>query len=124
MILEDQYKNLLIELAEKKEHLKTVRPATAQMQRDTYKIKLLENNLDQALVKYNDIQTNNKRLVFEIDVMRKEQRNQLRVNKNLTKDIMGMSDTARKMNTNTYSGSRLSEETNNQILALKANHEI
>jgi coiled-coil domain-containing protein 63/114 len=124
MILEDQYKQLIEELAEKKEHLKTVRPATAQMKRDEHKIKLLENNLDQALIRYNDIQTTNKRLRQEIDVMRKDQRNQLRVNKNLTKDIMGMSDTARKMNTNTYSGSRLSEETNNQILALKANHEI
>jgi len=30
--------------------------------------------------------------------MRKEHRNQLRVNKNLTKDIMSMSETAKKMN--------------------------
>jgi hypothetical protein len=56
--------------------------------------------------------------------MRKEQRNQLRVNKNLLKDIQGMAENAKKLNTTTYAGQRLSEETNNQILALKANHEV
>jgi hypothetical protein len=75
MILEDQYKQMLEELAEKKERLKTVRPPTATMKKDEHKIKLLENNLDQALLRYNDIQTMNKRLRQEIDVMRKEQRN-------------------------------------------------
>lgn len=124
MILEDQYKQMLDELSEKKDRLKQVRPPTASMKKDEHKIKLLENNLDQALIRYNDIQTMNKRLRQEIDVMRKEQRNQLRVNKNLTKDISGMSDQAKKLNTTTYAGQRLSEETNNQILALKANHEV
>lgn len=57
MILEDQYKQLLEELDDKKEHLKTVRPPTAHMKKDQHKIKLLENNLDQALIRYNDIQT-------------------------------------------------------------------
>ena len=112
------------DLAEKRSHLKTVRPPTAQMKKDEHKIKLLENQLDQALIKYNEIQTQNRNLRFEIDVMRKEHRNQLRVNKNLTKDIMSMSETAKKMNQSTFSSTRLSEETNNQILALKANHEL
>ena len=124
MILEDQYKSLLEELAEKKEHLKTVRPATALMKKDEHKIKLLENNLDQALVRYNDIQTTNRKLRFEIDVMRKEQRNQLRVNRRLLAEIQERADEAKKMNQQTYAGQRLSEETNNQILALKANHEV
>lgn len=66
----------------------------------------------------------NKRLRQDIDVMRKEQRNQLRVNKNLLRDIQALCDQAKKMNLTTYSGQRLSEETNNQILALKANHEV
>ena len=115
---------MIEELAEKREHLKQVRPPTAQMKKDEHKIKLLENQLDKALHRYNDIQTENKKLRFDIDVMRKEQRNQLRVNKNLVKDIQEMSETAKKLNIGTYSGQRLSEETNNQILALKANHEV
>jgi hypothetical protein len=56
--------------------------------------------------------------------MRKEQRNQLRVNKGLIREILSLSDQAKKVNQTTYSGQRLSEETNNQILALKANHEV
>ena len=124
MILEDQYKQMLDDLAEKRKHLQTVRPPTAQMKKDEHKIKLFENQLDQALIRYNEVQTQNKNLRFEIDVMRKEQRNQLRVTKNLTKDIMAMSDNAKKLNQTTFSSTRLSEETNNQILALKANHEL
>jgi DNA polymerase II large subunit len=113
MILEDQYKQVLIELAEKREHLKTVRPETAKMKKDEHKIRLLENQLDQALIRYNDIQTQNRRLRADIDVMRKEQRNQLRANKNIIRDINAMSDDAKKLNQVSYSGQRLSEETNN-----------
>jgi hypothetical protein len=98
MILEDQYKQMLQELAEKREHLKTVRPPTAQMKKDEHKIRLLENQLDQALIRYNDIQTQNRRLRADIDVMRKEQRNQLRANKNILRDINSMSDNAKKLN--------------------------
>jgi hypothetical protein len=46
MILEDQYKQLIEELQEKKEKLKAVRPPTAVMRKDEHKIKLFENNLD------------------------------------------------------------------------------
>ena len=55
--------------------------------------------------------------------MRKEMKNQQRVNKNLLKDIVSTADNAKKMNVTTYQGQRISEETNNQILALKAKHE-
>jgi hypothetical protein len=104
MILEDQYKQVLVELAEKREHLKTVRPETAKMKKDEHKIRLLENQLDQALIRYNDIQTQNRRLRADIDVMRKEQRNQLYANKNILRDINTMSEEAKKLNTTTYSG--------------------
>lgn len=39
------------------------------------------------------------------------------------KDIVGTSENAKKLNVSTYQGQRVSEETNNQILALKAKHE-
>jgi coiled-coil domain-containing protein 63/114 len=55
--------------------------------------------------------------------MRKEQKNQLRVNKTLVKDIVSTTENAKKLNVTTYQGQRVSEETNNQILALKAKHE-
>lgn len=43
MILEDQYKQAKNELESKKEHLKKVRPATAQVKKDGAKTKVLEN---------------------------------------------------------------------------------
>ena len=59
----------------------------------------------------------------QIDVMRKEMRNQNRVNSGYGKDIKVANEKAKKLNTTTYQGQRVSEETNNQILALKAKHE-
>eukprot|EP00347_Sterkiella_histriomuscorum_P022526 403338159 len=123
MILEDQLKQANEELNEKKENIKQIRPPTAKMQKDGYQIKLFENQLEKSLVKYNDLQATNRKLRQEIDVMRKEQRNQIRVNKTLVKDISLTADDAKKLNVTTYQGQRISEETNNQILALKAKHE-
>jgi hypothetical protein len=123
MILEDQIKQATEELDEKKENLKQIRPPTAKMRKDTYSITLLENQLEKHLVKYNDLQAQNRALRGEIDVMRKQHRNQQRVNKTLNKDITITSENAKKLNVSTYQGQRISEETNNQILALKAKHE-
>ena len=123
MILEDQLKQANEELAEKKETIKQIRPPTAKMQKDTHQIKLLENQLEKALTRYNELQAQNRKLRLEIDVMRKEMRNQVRVNKTLVKDISVTAEDAKKLNVTTYHGQRISEETNNQILALKAKHE-
>jgi hypothetical protein len=75
MVLEDQHKQALEELGEKKENLKVVRPTTAMMKKDQHKIKQLENQLDKANVIFNDLQAQNKNLRKEIDVWRKQQRN-------------------------------------------------
>jgi len=55
--------------------------------------------------------------------MRKEHRNLLRANRSLLKDIHEVSEEAKKINQMAHSGQRVTDETNNQILALKANHE-
>ena len=87
MILERQHKEALDELAEKEGNLKTIRPTTAKMRRDQHEIKLLENRLDKALVHFNDLQAQNKDLRRQIDVWRKQQRNQTRVNRGFTREI-------------------------------------
>ena len=74
MILEDQTKQANDELTERKNQLRT-RPTTAKMRKDQHEIKLMENQLDKALVKFNDLQSANKNLRKEIDVWRKQQRN-------------------------------------------------
>ena len=55
--------------------------------------------------------------------MRKEMKNQVRVNHGYNKEIHKANDKAKNLNRTTYQGQRVSEETNNQILALKAKHE-
>jgi len=75
------------QLAEKQQVLKTIRPTTAKMRKDQHEIKLLENKLETALTKYNDLQAQNKVLRGEIDVWRKQLRNQTRVNKGYVREI-------------------------------------
>lgn len=123
MILERQHKEALDELAEKEGNLKSIRPTTAKMRRDQHEIKLLENRLDKALVHFNDLQAQNKDLRRQIDVWRKQQRNQMRVNRGFSREIGAAVEQVKKLNNATYQGQRVSDETNNQILALKAKHE-
>ena len=122
MILEDQYKQACDQLKEKKESLEKTRPTTAKVVKDKTAIKTMENQLDKHLVKYNNLQSENKNLRHEIDTMRKEMRNQVRVNVVYNKDIKVANEKAKNLNRTTYQGQRVSEETNHQILALKAKH--
>ena len=122
MVLEDQHKQANDELEERQKQLRA-RPSTAKMRKDQHEIKLLENQLDKALVKFNDLQSTNKNLRKEIDVWRKQQRNQTRVNQGYQKEIQAVVNKVSKLNAQTYQGQRICEETNNQILALKQKHE-
>ncbi len=104
MILEDQVKQANEELKEAQDRLKKVRPPTATMRRDIHRITLLENNLEKHMLKYSNIQSKNRSLREEIDVMRKEHRNLMRANKSLIRDITNQADDARKVNLMTQSG--------------------
>ena len=75
------------------------------------------------MLKYSKLQSGNRTLREHIDVMRKEQRNLTRANQSLLDDIKKHSEDARRVNLMTQSGQRVTDETNNQILALKSNHE-
>ena len=93
------------------------------MRKDATFAKTLENQLEHTNVKYSKLQSENKILRQQIDVMRKEKKNQDRVNKGYSSDIKFTNDKGKKLNSATYQGQRASEETHNQILALKAKHE-
>ena len=85
--------------------------------------KVRENQLDKNYKDMNKLQSENKGLRDQINVMRKEQKNQQRVNANYSKEMKGIEDKALKLNNVTYNGQRMSEELNNQILSLKAKNE-
>ena len=96
----------------------------AMIKRDTHQIKLKENQLDKALVEFNRLKANNKQLKKQIDAQRQQQAVQNQVNTGYNKEIRGLIDKIKKSNSLTQTGNRLSEETQNQILALKAKHDM
>ena len=102
MILEEQYKEACLDLESKQKNLKEVRPSTAKVKKDGAKVKVLENQLDKHLVQYNRIQAENKTLRHQIDVMRKEYKNQGRVNHGYNRDIRMANEKAKKINQTTY----------------------
>lgn len=53
MILDDHIKQANEELKEARENLKKVRPPTAQMRKDIRRIEVMENKVDQALLRFN-----------------------------------------------------------------------
>ena len=83
------------------------------MKKDTNEVKKLENKLDKNYKDLNKLQSENKGLRNQINVMRKEQKNQLRVNHNYNREMKSIEDKALKLNNVTYHGQRISEELNN-----------
>ena len=124
MVLQDQYVNAEKDLKLKKESLKANRPSPAAMRADQLEIKRLENQLDKFLVSHNDLQSQNKQYRKEIDVCRKQQDVQNKVNAGYNREIKQIVERVKKLNNLTQTGQRGSEETQNQILALKAKHDI
>jgi chromosome segregation ATPase len=72
------------------------------MRKDQHRIKQLENQLDKSNVIFNDLQAQNKNLRQEIDVWRKQQRNQNRVNQGLTAEITQTIKKVKDLNNFTY----------------------
>ena len=124
IVLEDQFRNAQDELKERKESLKKNRPTPSAMKADQAEIKRLENQLDKYLNTFADLQSGNKSLRKEIDVQRKQQDVQNKVNAGYNREIRNIVERVKKLNNLTQTGSRGSEQTQNQILALKAKHDI
>jgi hypothetical protein len=70
------------------------------------------------------LQAQNKLLRVEVDKWRKELRNQVRVNQGYRKEIEKNVNEVKKLSSATYNGARFCQDTNDQILALKAKHEV
>ena len=123
MVLEDQLKQAQKEHDDKTETLKKIRPPTAQIRHDVNQNKRYENQLNKLKVKLNDIQTVNLSLRQQVDVLRKEHKNQLRVNVDLEKEIKRTVLKAQELSLGGYTEGRKADGTHNQILALKKKHE-
>lgn len=112
MVLCDQGKELQEQLKEKRKQFDENRPTDAELQKKKHEIKLYENRCQEALTKFNDLQSQNKNLRNEIDVWRKQLRNQNRVNKGYGREINKAVEDIKKLNSQTYNGQRFCQDTN------------
>jgi NCAIR mutase (PurE)-related protein len=94
------------------------------MKKDEQTIKVLQNQLEKSLKTLNDLQSENKNHRKEIDVCRKEQGVQDKVISGYNKEIKSITERVKTLNKTTQSSSKGSQDTNNQILALKAKHDL
>ncbi len=121
MILEDQYKQALKENKEE-----TVSPdilSGTAVKKQKAKIRVLENQLEKSVTQYNSVMSKNKTQQQQVDVMRKELKTTNKVLKGLDRDMMKLTKKIKKVNEDNATMQKDTEETNNQILALKAKHE-
>lgn len=87
-------------------------------------IKQIENQLDKLLVGHNDLRSQNKALRKEINEARNQSQVQNQVCSGYGREIKQIVDKIKKMNTSTQTGNRGAQDTQNQILALKAKHDL
>lgn len=124
LVINDQLRNAEAELATKQASLKARIDSPRTMKKDEQTIKVLQNQLEKSLKTLNDLQSENKNHRKEIDVCRKEQGVQDKVISGYNKEIKSITERVKTLNKTTQSSSKGSQDTNNQILALKAKHDL
>lgn len=123
MLLEDQWKQAERERDQRQEAISTERLSQGLILKNKHKIKVLENQLEKEVTKYNSYMSGNKGKKREIDVSRKEVKTARIVLKGLDRDIAKLTKKIRKENEGNTAMQKSTEDTHNQILALKAKHE-
>ena len=104
-----------------KEILKQKRPSTPQQKKNVAVLKVLENKLDQAIVRYNEITSKNGQLRHQIDLLRKDIATSRAVQLKLTDKIGKIKKTAVSKNTNTNKLQTNTESINVQVMVLNKN---
>jgi hypothetical protein len=123
MILEDQYRQALAQKKEKQKTSNVDRLSGNNQKKTKARIKVLENQLEKQVTKYNSIMSKNKELKRQVDVKRKELDTGEKVLKGLERDLKKATKAIKQKNMDNVRMSADTEDTHNQILALKAKHE-
>lgn len=123
MILDDQIKQLKIEMMEKEDNIKGIKPSGLEESQISIKMKRINKTQINEELWINKMTSHNKTLKKEINTLRKEIMGaQLELDKHTTK-IAKAKKTAKKLNSEYTAAKKNTEETNNQIISLKAKHE-
>ena len=123
LILEDQCKQMLAEFNEKKDKIKEMIPSEEDFHQQEVQRRHVLHLLANEKVRLNDTVGRNQFMKGEINIMRKEilfaqdsiVKNKHQISR-IKKDAVGT-------NKDYIQGSKHADETNNQLLALKAKHE-
>lgn len=123
MIVEDQIKQAMVEIEEKKEKIKAIKPTKEALRKRNATINNTQKAIRNEELRLNETNAKNQDMKREIDVHRKEiistSKQLKRYNKKIKKTIRKAKDT----NSEYIKDRKKAEETHDQILALKAKHE-
>ena len=128
MILEDQIRQFRIEIEEKEERIKSIRPDTETEKALRVKLKNLRNAQKNEELKLNETTSKNKALKREINTMRRDlisaDTEIANLKGSIEKLMKDPEHSIKKQNQLYIEHKKNIEETNNQILSLKAKHEV
>ncbi len=119
LIYEDKYKQALQKKMEKEEAVNTEEMSTENFAKTKKQIRILENQLEKEVTKYNRVRSKNNASKKQIDVMRKELKTAKQVQGGLQKDMAKIRKKIRGEATKNNEMQQETEELHNEILALK-----
>lgn len=123
MIVEDQIKQAMAEIEEKKAKIKSIKPTKEEDRKRNAAASNLLKTIRNEELRLNETNAKNQTLKKEIDVHRKEIKSIAKQIKKYNRRIKDAKKKARNNNDAFVEKKKKAEETNDQILALKAKHE-
>lgn len=123
MIVEDQIKQALSEIEEKKEKVKSIKPSREESRKRNAAIVNMQKSIRNEELRLNETNAGNEIMKREIDTHRKELLSTAKMIKRYNRNIDKAKKEAKVKNDSFVEKKKKAEETNDQILALKAKHE-
>ena len=124
MILDDQIKQLQIEIIEKEQNIKAIKPSGLEEKQMGIKMNsIVQKQQANEELRINKMSSHNKTLKREINTLRKEIMGAETELKKYNRKIAKAKKEAREQNNIYTQAKQNTEETNNQIISLKAKHE-
>jgi chromosome segregation ATPase len=123
MIVEDQIKQALAEIEEKKEKIKSIKPSQEDQRKRNSAVTNIQKGIRNDELRLNQTNADNQAMKWEIDTHRKEVISTDKQLKRYTKKIKKTMQKVKDTNSEYIKDKKKAEETNDQILALKAKHE-
>ncbi len=123
LIIEEQIKQVDSELSERDKSMQSMKPSFQEERKTSQKLVSGGKHLNNEQVKLNQTKAKNMKHRKDIDVLRKELTSANQEVERITKKTKKARKEAELQNKDYVLGKKVSEEANNQIIALRAKHE-